>query len=177
LAHTLLGGWEYSGIASVATGTPFSVFYTPDNAGVANAVASSAARADIVGDPHAGPFQAPDPGVGARTFYNENAFTTPTGLTFGDSGRNILSNPRHTNFDMALFKHFAIKESFAFEFRAEAFNVFNHTEWLPIAGGGGSANSNSAFNETNDILNSTGFLQVTGAHNPRILQLGAKLIF
>ena len=57
------------------------------------------------------------------------AFALPTGLTFGNAGRNFLRNPGRVNFDMALFKHFAIKESMAFEFRAEAFNVFNHTEW------------------------------------------------
>ncbi|MGA7928168.1 MAG: carboxypeptidase regulatory-like domain-containing protein [Candidatus Sulfotelmatobacter sp.] len=176
ISHTLLGGWEYSGIASVDTGTPFSAVYNPDNAGVANAVAGTASRADLVGDPHAGPFQTPDPGF-ARTFYNENAFAVPVGLTFGDSGRNILNNPRRTNFDMALFKHIPIHESVAFEFRAEAFNVFNHTEWLPIAGGGGSGNSNSSNSQTNDILQSPGFLQVGAAHNPRILQLGGKILF
>jgi hypothetical protein len=46
------------------------------------------------------------------------------------------------NFDMALFKHFAVTESKAFEFRAEAFNIFNHTEFAPIAGDGGSATYN-----------------------------------
>jgi hypothetical protein len=177
LANRLLGGWQYSGITSIGTGTPFSVVYNPDNAGVGNAVASSAARADIVGDPHAGPFPAPEAGVGARTFYNPNAFTAPTGLTFGDSGRNILNNPRHTNFDMKLAKMFPITERVGFEFRAEAFNVFNHTEWLPIAGGGGSANSNSSNSQANNVLLGSSFLQVTGAHNPRILQLGAKLNF
>ena len=62
------------------------------------------------------------------------AFAVPTGLTFGNSGRNYLRNPNRTNFDMALFKHFAIKESMAFEFRAEAFNVFNHSEWSAPSG-------------------------------------------
>jgi hypothetical protein len=65
-----------------------------------------------------------------------------------------------------------------FEFRAEAFNVFNHTQWLPIAGDSGSAASN--LGETNNTFSqdpTTGFLQVTGAHNPRILQLGAKFLF
>ena len=62
---------------------------------------------------------------------------------------------------MGLFKHFAIKESTAFEFRAEAFNVFNHTEW-----GGPSAS-----------LGSGGFLEIASAHLARVLQLGAKIIF
>jgi len=176
LANKLLGGWQYSGIASVGTGTPFSPVFNTDNAGVANGVAGAGARPDTAGDPHAGPFPSPDPGF-AKTFYNGNAFAAPRGLTFGDVGRNTLNNPRRTNFDMALFKHFVIKENFAFEFRAEAFNVFNHTEWLPIAGAGGSGNSNSPNSQSNNTLGSPGFLQVSGAHNPRILQLGAKILF
>jgi len=179
LANKILGGWEYSGIAAVGTGTPFSAAYNPDNAGVANGVAGGGARAsrpDLVGDPHAGPFPTPDQHF-ARVFYNANAFAVPQGLTFGDVGRNTLNNPRRTNFDMALFKHFAIRESLAFEFRAEAFNVFNHTEWLPIAGSSGSANANSSNGQNNNVFGNPGFLQVGAAHFPRILQLGAKLIF
>jgi hypothetical protein len=176
LAHKVLGGWQYSGVVSVGSGTPFSAAYNVDNAGVANAVAGKGARADLVGDPHAGPFPSPDSGF-ARTFYNANAFAVPVGLTFGDSGRNILYNPRRTNFDMALFKHFAFTERLGFEFRAEAFNVFNHTEWLPIAGSAGSANNNSSNGQNNNVFGNPGFLQVGAAHNPRILQLGAKLLF
>ncbi len=67
----------------------------------------------------------------------------PTGLTFGDAGRNILRNPWRTNFDMALLKHFAVTESKYFEFRAEAFNVFNHVEYTWLGGDAGSAADNS----------------------------------
>jgi hypothetical protein len=97
-------------------------------------------------------------------------------LSFGDSGRNLLRNPAQLNFDMAVFKHFAISESKAFEFRAEAFNVFNHTEWLPIAGQGGSAASNGAAAGSN-TLGTTGFLRAGGAHEARVLQLALKFLF
>jgi hypothetical protein len=172
LAHTLLGGWEYSGIASISSGTPFSVTNPVDNAGVGNGVATAASYPDLVGDPKTGIVQSPIQGFGPA-FYNANAFATPRGLTFGDAGRNILRNPRRTNFDMALFKHFPIHESVAFEFRAEAYNVFNHTEYANLAGDGGQASSP---NNTNSF-GSTGFLYIGGAHNARILQLGGKIIF
>jgi hypothetical protein len=172
LRHALLGGWQYSGIVGISSGTPFSVLNPTDNAGVAAGVGSGS-RADIVGDPKTGFSRTSAPGVGPL-WYNPAAFAVPTGLTFGDSGRNRLSNPRRTNFDMALFKHFAIKESLAFEFRAEAYNVFNHTEWGTIAGDGGSAAGGGAQNNT---LNSSNFLFVTQVHNSRILQLGAKILF
>lgn len=183
-SHTLLGGWQWSGIFSFSTGTPFSVFNDvppTDNAGVGNNVGSGS-YADLIGDPKAN--VPPNPG-GPQTagfLYNPNAFTQPQGLTFGDSGRNSLRNPSRTNFDMALFKRFAVTESKAFEFRAEAFNVFNHTEWLPIYGDAGSgANNNSPGNNGYAAPytgpTSTNEFQLLGAHNPRILQLGAKFIF
>jgi hypothetical protein len=43
-----------------------------------------------------------------------------------------MKNPPRTNFDTGLFKRFEIKEEKAFEFRAEAFNVFNHTQWSGV---------------------------------------------
>jgi hypothetical protein len=175
LVNKVLGGWQFSGITSYQTGTPFSVIVSTDNAGVANGI-GSAARADKIGDPNAGVVQAPNR-LGPQ-IYNPNAYALPRGLTFGDSGRNSLNNTHWTNFDMALFKHFKFTERMSFEFRAEAFNVFNHTQWLPIAGDSGSAASN--LGETNNTFSldpTTGFLQVTAAHNPRILQLGAKFIF
>ena len=161
LTHTLLGGWQYSGVVDINSGTPFSVLVDSDNAGVASGIGDSA-RADRFGDPKKGIVQPPsDPSYGP-TFYNAGAFAAPRGLTFGNSGRNSLRNPRQTNFDMALFKHFSLSESKAFEVRAEAFNVFNHTEWNGIA---------------SNVLDSTGFLATNGVHLPRILQLGAKFLF
>jgi hypothetical protein len=62
---------------------------------------------------------------------------------------------------MALFKHFKFTETAGFEFRAEAFNVFNHTQWSGV---------------DNDLV-SGNFLTPSGAHRARTLQLGAKLIF
>ena len=79
---------------------------------------------------------------------------------------------------MSVFKHFAITEHMGFEFRAEAFNVFNHTQLGFINGDGGSGASNSAnLNSGTQTLGGSNFLQVTSAHNPRILQLGAKFLF
>jgi hypothetical protein len=62
---------------------------------------------------------------------------------------------------MGLFKQFALTETRRFEFRAEGYNVFNHTQ----------------FNGVNNVAPSPTFLYVSGAHNPRILQLGAKFFF
>lgn len=172
LAHTFLGGWQISGWMNFATGSPFSVIYNAvDNAGVGNGIGSSA-YADIVGDPKQTPHTINQYG---RLYYNASAYAVPTALTFGDSGRNSLRNPDYINFNTGVFKHFAIKEQTALEFRAEAFNVFNHTEWLPIAGQGGSgANINGT--STNNF-GSSNFLYSGGTHENRVLQLAMKFLF
>jgi hypothetical protein len=181
VAHSLLGGWRYSGITSVSTGTPFSVLFTTDNAGVGNGL-GSAAYMDIVGDPKAGVDQLSSGSGFGPVFYNPAAFAAPRGLTFGDSGRNSLRNPARVNFDMALLKNFAVTERASFEFRVEAFNIFNHTQWGAIAGDAGSGAGNNS-SGTNVLTGSAsddigaGALQPSIVHSPRILQFGLKFLF
>jgi hypothetical protein len=163
LTKTFLGGWQWSGITIFQSGIPFNVSFTgfPDNAGVGNNVdgRSSNSRPDLVGNPNSAPSQA-SPGPGPFLF-NPAAFAAPRGLTFGDVGRNLLHLPFRTNFDMGLFKRFAIKESTAVEFRWETFNTFNHTQFDTVHGGFGSGT----------------FLQASAAHDPRIMQFALKFIF
>jgi len=204
LTHTLLGGWQWSGITALQTGAPFSVTnggagsIPSDNAGVANGTGTGS-HPDLVGNPNSSIPKTDFPNQNGPLLVNPTAFAAPTGLTFGDSPRNVARNPRQTNFDMAVFKHFAIRESVALEFRAEAFNVFNHTEWGYIAGGAGSAggngnstggsagvgcygpDGNAGYNpvptdQSQGCLGNN-FLRPGAAHNPRILQLGLKFIF
>jgi hypothetical protein len=204
LTHTLLGGWQWSGITTVQTGAPFSVTnggagsIPSDNAGVANGTGTGS-HPDLVGNPTSSIPKTDFSNQNGPLLVNPTAFAAPRGLTFGDSPRNVARNPRQTNFDMAVFKHFAIRESVALEFRAEAFNVFNHTEWGYIAGGAGSAGGNGNFTGGSASVGCYGpdgnagynpvptdqsqgcignnFLRPGAAHNPRILQLGLKFIF
>jgi hypothetical protein len=200
LANKIAGGWEWSGITTIQSGTPFSIYngggnFTPgDNAGVGNTVSSAGSWPDVVGDPSRGIPSSAGTGFGPY-FYNPAAYVAPVGLTFGDAGRNTLVNPRRTNFDMALLKHFKVTESMYFEFRAEAFNVFNHTEWAWLGGDSGSAASNTPFGSpTNTVVcygganlsadntpnsNCAGnpLLQANAVHNARILQLALKFVF
>jgi hypothetical protein len=156
--NTIIGGWELSGITSFQTGTPFSVTFPLDNAGVANALGSGS-YPDLVGDPHSSAINVP--GIAGPQLYNPAAFAAPQGLTFGTAGRNVLNLPNRTNFDMGLFKNFPIHESVSMQFRAEAFNIFNHTQWEAVDAG----------------FSDSTFLHPTSAHTPRILQLALKLLF
>jgi len=163
LTKTLLGGWEWSGIIRSQSGIPINVDNTVlgDNAGTGNGVEgrSSVSRPDLAGDPQSASCT-PTPGPGPLLF-NPCAFAAPRGLTFGSTPRNFLNLPYRTNFDMGIFKRFAIKESAAVEFRWETFNTFNHTQFSGI---------------DSDFGSST-FLTATSAHDPRIMQFALKFIF
>ena len=184
LKNTLLGGWQVSGIGAWQTGTPFSAYNGDfgDNAGLGNGVAGNAGAGQSYADVISNPYQnipAFDPASGFGHFIaNPNAFADPQGLTLGNSGRNFLRNPGHWNIDMAMFKHFRITESMGFEFRAEAFNIFNHVEYGPLAGDQGGAAGSAGFSSgTGTFVPGSNFLQVGTAYSPRILQLGAKFLF
>jgi hypothetical protein len=178
-AHTLFGGWQISGITTFQTGTPFSLTDGLFNAGVGNGTGIGS-YLDQIGNPNAVPNLTSSPaGVYGPLLFNPGAFAAPQGLSFGTVGRNSLNNPRRTNFDMGLFKHFAFTEARAIEFRAEGYNVFNHTQWSGVGGGTncfGDASQSFSAGDASCYANS-GFLRAGGAHNPRILQLGMKLIF
>jgi hypothetical protein len=180
LAGKLLGGWQLSGLTSFQTGTRFSVYAGNGNgiltgAGVGNGTGAGA-YANVIGDPFAVPSNVNAPDIKGPLLFNPAAFAAPTGLTFGNAGRNLLYNPSRLNFDTGLFKKFYVTEQMHFEFRAEAFNVFNHTQWRGVNSGiscyGGpnnSAGDASCLDQS--------FLHPGGAHNPRIMQLGMKFIF
>jgi hypothetical protein len=171
LLHTVLGGWQLSDLTGFQTGTPFSIVNTQnsDNAGTGNSSTSVVSYPDIIGNIH-GPvaIKHPNDGSPGPRLYNSDAFGPPQGLTYGNAGRNVLNLPRRTNFDMGLFKNFAVHEETHFEFRAEAFNVFNHTQWSGV-------DNSSCYGAAN--CSTSTFLTATSAHNPRILQLAAKFVF
>jgi len=176
LAHTLFGGWQLSGLTTFQTGTPFSVVDGLFNAGVGNGTGIGS-YLDQIGNPNAIPSLSFSPaGVAGPLLFNPGAYAAPQGLSFGTVGRNSLNSPRRTNFDVGLFKHFAFTEARAIEFRAEGFNVFNHTQWNGVNGGTSCFGADFSAGDASCYDNNN-FLRPAGAHNPRILQFGMKLIF
>lgn len=150
VTHSLLGGWEISGITMFETGTPLNLGYGKDNLGLGGGTNS---RPDIVGAidyPHT-----------VDAWFGTGAFAAPAPLQFGTLARNALVGPGRDNWDIALFKSFAFTEHSGLEFRVETYNTFNHTQ----------------FNGVNTTLTSSNFGKVTSVYDPRILQLGAKIFF
>lgn len=78
---------------------------------------------------------------------------------FGNAGPGILTGPGLVNFDMGLYKDFAITERARLQFRSEFFNVFNHTNFAGI----------------NATFGSGAYGQVTSALDPRILEFSLRL--
>lgn len=194
-----LGGWQLSGLTLFETGIPFTVvnngsplgISTLDNAGVANGVGSGS-YPDLSGiSAHS---RVPMGGRNGKSFgpllLNPAAFVAPRGLTFGNAGRNALNNPSRWNWDVALRKNFPFFERLDTEFRLEAFNLFNHTQFRiydPTLGnqaenevscyGGATAYYSAAGGDGVDCLTGGSFLHPVNAHRPRTLQLALKLSF
>ena len=110
----------------------------------------------------------------AAHWFDPSVFSTPactvggTGADcWGNLGFDAIRGPRRNNFDLALLKNFAFTERFRMEFRAEAFNAWNHTQFKGDRNNGGISNN----------LGAGDFSQVTQAFNGREWQLGLKLMF
>ncbi len=205
-AHPFLKGWQLSGVTLFATGTPFSVLNggssggisVPDNAGVA-AITGPGSYPDRVSNPPRTPQPTQNGAIGGSfgpLLGNPAQFAAPEGLTYGNAGRNSMNNPSRLNFDIALLKNIKIKESYQLQFRIEAFNVFNHTQFRiydPSNPGSAGNNvitcyggpNNSAGDSTcessqplpNGLASGNSFLHPIDAHRPRTLQLGVKFTF
>jgi hypothetical protein len=117
---------------------------------------------DVSGDPK------PIGNVGSstETYYDKTLFSQPTGLGkegFGNSGRNRFRSPPTWNLDLSLFKQFRAGERFKPEFRIEAGNVFNHTNW---------SGPDTGFTSINFLM-----FTPSSASSGRRVQLGLRLSF
>jgi hypothetical protein len=113
IMEALIGGWQLSGITTMTTGRPFTVFLQN---GVNNGAPSWPNRI--------GSGKLDNPSV--DMWFNPADFVAPPPFTYGDSGRGILYAPGHINFDTSLSKRFVVKGRTNLEFRWDAFNLFNH---------------------------------------------------
>ncbi len=151
-ADLALGGWQLNGIVIMQTGLP----YTPGHAG-ANTGGADGSRPDFLRDA-----TLPSDQRTLQRWFDPGAFSTPAIYTFGNLGRNTLYGPGRWNADSSLFKDFAITEQVKLQFRAEAFNLFNHPQF-------GQPNATIGTGAAGTITSTVG--------NPRQLQLALRLQF
>jgi len=148
IADWVLGGWQTNGILTAQTGLPFSAVLQTSTT---NGTGSRPNGTGPVTYPHT-----------LQQWFSPSAFSTPAPYTYGNLGRNTLFGPGRVNWDMSLFKNFVIREQTRFEFRAEAFNIFNHPQFaLP--------NQNIGNAQVGQITSTVG--------NPRQLQMGLRFQF
>jgi Carboxypeptidase regulatory-like domain/TonB dependent receptor len=168
-ASRWLGGWQFNGIVTLQTGTPYSV--TAPNSGLIDP--NNPVYANCIGDPFAG--ATTDHSLYTTTGFliNPAAFAAPAPGTFGNCAPRKFHGPGIQMWDLSLFKNFKFTERWMLQFRAEFFNAFNHPNFAnPNAfvtqGGFGQVSSTLA-----PILgNDSG-----GPGDPREIQFALKLYF
>ncbi|HXF12389.1 MAG TPA: carboxypeptidase regulatory-like domain-containing protein [Terriglobales bacterium] len=162
-AGHVLGGWELSGIGYLWSGLPLTATNSspsrdPAGLGLLDAFSFAGRRPDQVGDANVG---APHT---VNQWFNTAAFLKayPAGqLTPGNARRGSIIGPGQERWDASLFKNTKLSERFGLQFRAEAFNVLNHTNFDSIS----TSRSSSLFG------------RVLTARDNRVMQLGLKLNF
>jgi hypothetical protein len=183
--NRFVSGWQITGIWQASSGLPFNVTdgidltnqlgitttprpnYNPNGAAYSNGTVSYPAchNTPIIGN--------------ASLWFNPTCFTPQAFGTLGNFGREGLYGPGLTSVDMALLKTTKLTERVTLQFRAELFNIFNHTNLsLPVASVfTGTANpTNTLFSGINYNTATAGQI-LTAAVPSREIQFGLKLIF
>ena len=197
LTDTLLGGWQVSGINTMQGGTPFNVTYAVNAKAVNNLSpmipASSTWRgpnmyrpnrvagAALVNCHNGHSCLAQRASNGAINYINLSAFTLPASVDangnplspFGNTSRNVGRTPNFFQTDLDLNKKFNTPvDRIKVEFRAELYNILNHTNLYLPSGGMGTAPSTSA-----TPAPTAGNGTVSGTFEPRIVQFGLKVTY
>jgi hypothetical protein len=146
----ILGQWQTNGILTVQSGLPFSAVLQTSTTNT-----GTGSRPNVLGirpnNPHT-----------LQKWFDTSVYSIPAQYTYGNLGRNTLYGPGRTNWDMSLFKNLVIREETRLEFRAEAFNVFNHPQF-------GLPNPNIGNAQAGQITSIVG--------NPRQLQMALRFQF
>jgi len=173
LISHVFGDWQLNGIVTVLSGIPLDI-----NAGVPSLYFGLAANAPAGFRPNLVPGQpiylhGPD----KTKYLNPAAFALPAPGTFGNLRRGTVRQPGLTNVDFSLVKNWKLKEKYGIQFRAEMFNLFNHTEFNGFNNGLGANFNGAAFTAFNNTLGTGTFGQLSSDRGPRNIQFGIKFNF
>ncbi len=163
LMEAFIGGWQLAGINSMFAGEPVTFTYTPGATFVVSGIVqdfrgANNYRPNVTCDPMA---SGADRTI--ANWFNRACVVLPTDPSqpFGDAERNSVRGPMFWQFDMSLAKRFDLVGTTQFEFRFEAFNLLNRTN----------------FRAPNGNRSAAGFGTITATYDPRQLQLGLKLLW
>ncbi|HEX3819322.1 MAG TPA: carboxypeptidase-like regulatory domain-containing protein [Candidatus Sulfotelmatobacter sp.] len=176
--NAVLGNWELNVIEKATSGFPLFVVDSSNPSGV-NFMwnGNVLSRPDQVGDPNrAGPVagnptcDAPAEVHTVAHWFNSCAFISAPAGELGDTARAPVSGPRFVNTDFSAIKNFVLpfREGMSVQFRAEFFNLFNHSQFFLPGGASGMQDVNAQ--------SSFGVISAT-VNNPRVIQFALKLKF
>jgi hypothetical protein len=157
LGKEALSGWQLNGITSIQSGQPFNVLSGVDS----NFDGNSTDRPNLIGNPFLGKRSR---SAEIAEYFNTAAYAqVPLGTATGDGNvrYDSLLSPGTVNTDLSAFKTFPIAEQLNLQFRAEAFNAFNHGN----------------LNAPNSTLSSPSFGVISSASTGRVLQFALRLSF
>jgi hypothetical protein len=160
----ILNGWAVSGIDSFQSGFPIRI-QSSDDAELMNSF-----DFELPGKPDLiAPFHTQDPRSHDLYAFDPNSFALPEQTAdstplqlLGNSPRTLCCGPGINNFDLSVQKITPIGETMHLEFRAEFFNLFNHTQFL---------------NPDGNITDGTDFGRVKHTRDPRQMQFALKFSF
>ena len=153
----LLNGWAVSGITSFQTGFPIRIESFDDQELEFSFDFELPGKPDLIA-----PFHTQDPRNHNGYFFDPASFASAALGTLGTSPRTICCGPGIDNFDFSLQKVTPIGENKRVEFRAEFFNLFNHTQFL---------------NPDGNISDGADFGRVKHTRPPRSIQFAVKFGF
>ena len=166
-----LGDWQLNGIWSWYGSTPYDVlsgYNTYGTAGNVNPRPNLVAGVPIYLH------------TSEKTVHlNPAAFSLPGVGELGSLGKGSIRTRSTNNLDFSINKNWSFKERYGLQFRAEMFNVFNHTNFT----GTGFANNNNLNLQGNSTLSNFGrsnngsFGTINQAQAPREIQFGFKFTF
>ncbi|MCU1330335.1 MAG: hypothetical protein JWN34_5705 [Bryobacterales bacterium] len=169
LLDTLVGGWQVGALQIAQSGQPFSVSSqraTLAVSGVGNTYANYTGT-----DRNIGSVAARADGVYYFTPEQVAQFGYPDAFQLGNSGRNVFRNPAFFETDASLVKKFRITEKSAVQFRAEAYNLFNHPNF-GFAAANLNINTPATFGKFSQTLGTQ-----TSSGSSRTMQLALRYDF
>jgi len=171
--HRFLSDWQIAPLLSVRSGQPLSAILTgTDNSRTGlNNDRPDQVLSDVYESNPNDCKTAP-----CVQWLNPAAFVANPIGTYGNVGRNSIRGPGFVDFDMALSRMFRISERYSLQFRAEAFNLFNHPNFVGSLVPSGLP-AGISYTTMTQSLNSSTFGQINGAFDPRILQGALKFFF
>jgi hypothetical protein len=177
LLQRAVGGWSVSNIVTVQSGLPLTpqLGYNPTGSGDTRNPVRPNVNANFSGALYSGGGTAQR----AARFFNPTAFSAPAYGAVGNLGRNTLTAPGFVSWDISLLKTTHVTEHVNAQFRAEAFNLLNHTNLgqpNPVIYTSGPSQGTVA-NQTAAVVPNTSAGVITSAATSRQLQFGVKVLF